>query len=496
DLVQPKSKGGAGFRDFRIFNQALLARQAWRLIYKPDSLCAQVLKARYYPNGNIQDTVFSGNASSSSQAISYGLDLLKKGLIWRVGNGRSIRVWRDNWIPRPFSYKPITLQGRCRIRFVSDLLNNNGSWNAAVLQEFFLPADVVEILKIRASPRQEDDTLAWGPGKYGVFSVRSAYEFGFEEAHRSSATGSSAHPDGRRSCWKLIWSSDVLPTVKNFAWRVATNSLPTWRNKNRRGLEVHALCPVCASEPEDCHHALCRCTLSRGLWDTMSEVWPLPCLATVLNNGDEWLLHMLEPLQEVERSMVLMTFWRAWHIRNEIVHHKPPPPMEASKRFLVSYMDSLIGIKTDLSSDPNRGKSYITYEPRMPHAILNIAERKWSAPKLGWVKLEIDGSFMDDGSAGAGMVLRDDKGAIIFSSCRQLFSCRDALEAELCACMEGLSFALQRSELPVQMEMDSIVAVKLIQASGMDRSVYTSVIKEIKYLMSLRETCITHVNCS
>lgn len=71
DLLQPKSKGGAGFRDFRIFNQALLARQAWRLISKTDSLCAQVLKTRYYPDGNLEDTVFSGNASSSWHAISY-----------------------------------------------------------------------------------------------------------------------------------------------------------------------------------------------------------------------------------------------------------------------------------------------------------------------------------------------------------------------------------------------------------------------------------------
>ena len=185
---------------FRIFDQALLARQAWRLISKPNSLCAQVLQARYYPDRILEDTVFAGNASSSWQAIAYGLDLLKKGLIWRVGNRRSIQVWHDNWIPWPFSYKSITIQGMRRIRFVSDFLNENGSWNLALLQQYFLPADVVEILKIRASPRLGDDTLAWGPGKYGVFSVRSAYQFGFEEAYRSPSTGSSSRPDGRRSC--------------------------------------------------------------------------------------------------------------------------------------------------------------------------------------------------------------------------------------------------------------------------------------------------------
>lgn len=142
---------------------------AWRLISKPNSLCAQVLKAIYYPDGKLEDTVFAGNASSSWQAIAYGLDLLKNGLVWRVGNRRSIQVWRDNWIPRPFSYKLITVQGMCRIRFVSDLLNENGSWNLALLQQYFLPADVEEILKIRASSRLGDYMLAWGPGKYDIF---------------------------------------------------------------------------------------------------------------------------------------------------------------------------------------------------------------------------------------------------------------------------------------------------------------------------------------
>ena len=91
-MIEPKGRGGLGFRDFRIFNQALLARQAWRLLTKPNSLCALVLKARYYPNGSLVDTVFSGNASPTWHAIQHGLELLKRGLIWRVDNGEQVRI--------------------------------------------------------------------------------------------------------------------------------------------------------------------------------------------------------------------------------------------------------------------------------------------------------------------------------------------------------------------------------------------------------------------
>lgn len=94
-LTKPKQCGGMGFRDFRLFNQALLARQSWRILEFPESLCARVLKAKYFPNGSLIETSFSGNASPGWRGIEYGLELLKQGIIWRVGNGRTIRIWRD-----------------------------------------------------------------------------------------------------------------------------------------------------------------------------------------------------------------------------------------------------------------------------------------------------------------------------------------------------------------------------------------------------------------
>ena len=98
-FTRPKGLGGLGFRDLKVFNQALLAWQAWRLIDRPTSLCARVLKAKYFPNGQLLDTAFPTNQSPTWKAIVHGLELVKKGVIWRIGSGEQIRIWRDPWIP-------------------------------------------------------------------------------------------------------------------------------------------------------------------------------------------------------------------------------------------------------------------------------------------------------------------------------------------------------------------------------------------------------------
>lgn len=52
-LTRSKKKGGLGFKDLHLFNKAMLACQVWRLLTGPKTLCAQILKAKYYPNNDI-----------------------------------------------------------------------------------------------------------------------------------------------------------------------------------------------------------------------------------------------------------------------------------------------------------------------------------------------------------------------------------------------------------------------------------------------------------
>src|SRR6266508_4505780 len=107
----PKKQGGMGFRDIHCFNLALIAKQAWRLVEEPDSLYARVLRAKYFPSGDLLNAELKKGSSFTWQSIYAGIQTLKKGHVWRIGDGNVVNIWDDEWIPKSSSHKVITNRG-------------------------------------------------------------------------------------------------------------------------------------------------------------------------------------------------------------------------------------------------------------------------------------------------------------------------------------------------------------------------------------------------
>jgi ribonuclease HI len=492
-LNRSKSQGGLGFRDMRLFNQALLARQAWRLLAFPDSLCARVLKARYYPNGQLFDTVFTGNPSSTWTAISYGLELLKQGLIWRIGNGRSVRIWRDNWIPRTSCCKVLTPKGNKRIKRVSELIDANGHWKTILVRNSFYPIESELILAIKPSRHLSEDVLAWQPENSGVFSVRSAYRLALSaQPVQCDMAATSSIPDGQHPCWTRIWQSTVPPKVKMFAWKAASGALATERNKLRRNIRVTGRCRICDSEYEDEAHALFICPHARRLWEEMRKIWSLPTDQDLVISPSIWFHEVLLkiPVHMVDTTMLVA--WRAWYARNEATHDKPLPSIESSKGFLLSYLKLIREIKDKPTLDIIKGKSIVVEAGPIlkPPSVKKGPNKPWSKPPTGWIKLSIDGSFrMEDRMAGLGMVLRDEEGLPIFSACQFLEDCQSPMEAELRACLEGIELTRQHSQLPLIIETDCSQLVVAVSSPTHDRSPFLHWVNEIKSLASILCQC-------
>jgi hypothetical protein len=93
--------------------------------------------------------------------------------------------------------------------------------------ELLIQADVQVIAKIRPSPRLLDDVLAWEPMKNGIFTVKSAYWLAIDEHQRPFMGATSRASDGHRAIFKAIWGCPAPQKVCIFAWKLATNCLPT-----------------------------------------------------------------------------------------------------------------------------------------------------------------------------------------------------------------------------------------------------------------------------
>lgn len=97
-MCLPKALGGMGFKDIECFNQAMLAKQAGKVLNNPQCLLVRFLKSIYFPDGDFLSAPMGGRPSYAWRSLLFGRELLQKGLQQRFGNGHMTLVWSDKWV--------------------------------------------------------------------------------------------------------------------------------------------------------------------------------------------------------------------------------------------------------------------------------------------------------------------------------------------------------------------------------------------------------------
>jgi len=245
-----------GFRELSRFNDSLLAKQVWHLKNNEDSLFHRVFKAKKFPNCSIMEANSSSKRSYAWKGIAQARQVIDLGLVWCVGDSKSIKVRGDKWLP--------SLHSSCIVSLLSSLSSDSNvsalideesyTWNLDLIKSEFLAHEAEIIFGIPLSIHNTPDKQVWFPSNQGVFTTRSAYKL-LTLAKRLSLPNCS-DSERRSQMWKGIWSLQVLHKIKYLMWKATNEAIPTLYNLWRQQVVQSVSCPSCNSACEDTIHAL------------------------------------------------------------------------------------------------------------------------------------------------------------------------------------------------------------------------------------------------
>ncbi|XP_022841874.1 uncharacterized protein LOC111365549 [Olea europaea var. sylvestris] len=403
-MCKSKSFGGMGFKELQIFNMAMLGKQAWRLLHHTDRLVYRIFSARYFPHGNILKASIGCNPSYAWRGIWEAKNLLVLGGRWVVGNGNTIHILNDKWIP------------------------GIG----------YLRRELGTVLQQNHSQQLE------GPVSSLIDHNLSAYRF-FKNC-LAPDPGTSSRAAENKKFWDTMWRLKIPQKVKIFAWRACQDSLPSKQNLVRRRVSIAPHCCFCNYPVEDLCHVLLHCP---SIYQLLTDRFPVLKTKAYLGGFMQAAIDILTKVSKDALSEFLLITWGFWFRRNKMVHDQ----LHLSPQQIIA---------TALAKKPPAESGLtINVTPGVP-----LQKYRWSAPPTNALKLNTDGAlFFDSNKAGLGIILHDHDGEIILAASRPENSLLEPEHIEAAALVRGLQLCLNLGISHLLVESDCLFLVNEVNKS-------------------------------
>jgi hypothetical protein len=357
-----------------------------------------VLNEKYYLGGSFLEAGLGTRPSYVWRSVWNAKSLLREGLMWRVGDGSSIKIWKDRWVPVPSTY---SIQSPTKIlsqdATVSQFIDADLKWwNFPLIKEVLTEEEAAVVCSIPICPGRQQDKKVWISTRNGLFSVNSAYHLAIDivEAKRGSCSDSTL----QTKQWKDIWKIKGPMVVKTFLWKAYNEILPTRVNLHKRGIVYDPLCPVCRVEDETVGHILWRCSAAVGVWSICSNV--INKCPSIDGSFGQVIRVLGERLDGDGLQLAAVVAQLLWLRRNNWVFGGE---LQSPHDLLMHAVDQVQQFVR--AEDSKRA-------PRPPQHTQSV--QRWEKPPFGVVKFNWDAAVdKERGKMGIGVIVRDHNGDIL-----------------------------------------------------------------------------------
>ncbi|KAK9266575.1 hypothetical protein L1049_021625 [Liquidambar formosana] len=440
-LCHAKNEGGMGFRDLVAFNKALLAKQGWRMLTNPESLVARIFRARYYPSSTFLEARLGYNPSYVWRSIWEARSVVDRGTRWRIGDGKSVRIWGDKWLPTPPSFQITSSRGDWNrdTRVIELIDSSTRRWRANLISALFLPHEAESICRIPLSVRMPPDRWIWGYHPKGMFTVKSAYYIA------QNMSEELASPIGHvgTALWKKIWQLDIPSKIKLFAWKALHDILPVKLNLQKKKVNVDERCVLCGVSDESAIHVLKECDFAEQVW--MGSQLSLSSQHSLASNFWVWMEEICGKVDDADLGLFITLAWAIWIARNEKIFNG----IQRSSTEVIRWASLFLG--------EFRAARYISEarsrEPRRPGI--------WRPPIRNIYKLNVDGALsLDKSITGIGVVARDHEGEVVAAMGQNFQGNLEPKHVEALAFQCALHFARDIGLRKIIVEGDNLEVVQ------------------------------------
>ncbi|XP_057248962.1 uncharacterized protein LOC130590506 [Beta vulgaris subsp. vulgaris] len=236
------------------------------------------------------------------------------------------------------------------------------------------------------------------------------------------------------------------------------NGLPTKKRLEMSHIFLPLECVFCNYHSEDDHHLFLDCPFMHDVLEIVNVngvFSPLP-----INNSE---LSFIEYFGNLKSSLTLknlnfyaIVWWFIWYARNSITFRQESFSPAKLGYMIKAYMHNL---DCSYSTFSKLGCSQqVVKEAKNPRP--NIS---WSPPPLDFVKLNFDGSKLQNGSTAYGFVIRDAVGNLLLSGANAIADNNSILVAEAWGLREGIRGALCLGANNISIEGDNLSVIQAIK---------------------------------